>query len=135
MSLGSSTELTLLVAAVIVGLAQLVWATAAGAGGSRDLPYLLGPRDEERAVTGVTAARLVRAFRNFMETFPLFAAALMAALMTGKAGALTLWGSWLYVAGRVVFVPLYAAGTPVLRTLVWTVSMVGIVLVVAAFFG
>ena len=134
MSLGSSTELTLLVIAVIVGLAQLVWATAAGAGGGRDMPYLLGPRDEDRPIEGVTARRLVRAYRNFIETFPLFAGALIAALIMGKAGPLTFWGSWLYVAGRVVYAPVYAAGLPGVRTIVWTVSMIGIVLVVLAFF-
>jgi len=95
--------------------------------------WLLGPRDDARPMTGV-AARLERSFRNFAETFPLFAAALLAALAASKAGPLTLWGSWLYVGARLVYVPLYAAGTPVVRTLAWTVSMIGIVMVIVAFF-
>jgi uncharacterized MAPEG superfamily protein len=134
MSLGSSTELTLLVIAVIVGLVQLLLATVAGSGGERDMPWLLGPRDVDRPVTGVAAGRLGRAYRNFLETFPLFAAALIAALMTGKAGTLTVWGAWFYVIGRIVYVPLYAVGVPMLRTLAWTLAMIGIVLVVVAFF-
>ena len=90
------TELTLLVVAVIVGLVQVIWAAAAGAGGARDPAWLLGPRDDPRPTTGV-AARLERAFANFLETFPLFAAAVIAADLAGKLGALTLWGSAIYV--------------------------------------
>lgn len=133
MDLGSNAELKLLVAAVVIGLVQLVWASVAGGGGTRDTAWLLGPRDEARPMTGI-AARIERSFRNFLETFPLFAAALVAALMAGKQGELTLWGSGLYVAGRALYAPVYAAGVPVVRTLVWTVSMIGLVMVIVAFF-
>jgi uncharacterized MAPEG superfamily protein len=126
-------ELKLLVAAVIVGLGQIVWAAAAGSGGDRDLAYLMGPRDEPRPV-GVVAARLGRALNNYLETFPLFAAALLACMAAGKLGPLTLWGSSLYVIGRALFVPIYAAGIPVLRTIVWAVILAGVVMVVVAFF-
>jgi uncharacterized MAPEG superfamily protein len=126
-------ELKLLMAAVIIGLLQIVWAAVAGSGGERNLPWLLGPRDEPKPV-GVVAARLDRALANFLQTFPLFAAALLACDFAGKFGTLTYWGAILYVVGRLLFVPIYAAGLPVIRTLVWTVSMVGIVLVIVAFF-
>ena len=133
MNLGTTPELKLLIAAIVIGLLNLVWATVAGSGGTRDTAWLMGPRDDPRPATGV-AARLERAFANFAHTFPLYAAALFAALLAGKAGQLTLWGSWLYVAGRLVYVPLYAAGVPVARTLAWTVSMIGVVMVIVAFF-
>lgn len=126
-------ELQLLVAAVIVGLVQIIWAAAAGSGGERDTAWLLGPRDEPRPV-GVVAGRLDRALRNFLETFPLFAAALLAADLAGKLGPLTLYGSALYVIARALFVPIYAAGLSVVRTLVWAASMVGIVMILVAFF-
>jgi uncharacterized MAPEG superfamily protein len=129
----NSVELQLLLAAVVIGLLQIVWAAAAGSGGDRDLKWLLGPRDEAKPV-GVVAARLNRAMANFLETFPLFAAALLACHVAGKLGPLTYWGAILYVVGRALFVPLYASGLAVVRTLVWTVSMVGIVLVIVAFF-
>jgi uncharacterized MAPEG superfamily protein len=126
-------ELKLLMAAVIIGLAQIVWAAAAGSGGERDLAWLLGPRDEARPVSGV-AARLSRALANVIETFPRFAVALLACDFAGKFGPLTYWGAMLYVVGRLLYVPIYAAGLSVVRTLVWTVSMVGIVMVIVAFF-
>jgi uncharacterized MAPEG superfamily protein len=126
-------ELKLLMAAVIIGLMQIVWAAAAGSGGERDLKWLVGPRDEVKSV-GVVAARLNRALTNFLETFPLFAISLLACDFAGKFGTMTLYGAALYVIGRALFVPIYAAGLSVVRTLVWTLSMVGIVMVIVAFF-
>ena len=46
--------------------------------------------------------------------------------------ALTEWGSRLYLWGRVAYVPLYAAGIPLVRSLVWNVATVGIMLLVVA---
>lgn len=133
--MGSSVpvELKLLLAAVIIGLVQIVWAAVAGAGGERDFAWLAGPRDEAKPV-GVVAARLDRALKNFLETFPLFAVALLACVVAGKLGQLTLYGAGLYVIGRALYVPLYASGVALLRTLAWTVSIVGLVMVIVAFF-
>jgi len=129
---GPAAELKLLVCAVIVGVVQLIWAAAA-ARGQQNLKWASGPRDEPMPISGV-AARLDRAFRNYMETFPLFAAAVIAAYLAAKLGTLTLWGSALYVAGRAIYPAIYAAGIPRLRTLVWAISMVGLVMVIVALF-
>jgi uncharacterized MAPEG superfamily protein len=127
-------ELQLLVVAVIIGFVQVGWAAAAGAGGERDFKYLAGPRDEPKPL-GVTAARLDRALWNFIETFPLFAAAVLACVAAGKTGGtLSVYGAGVYVAARAVYVPLYAMGVPILRTLVYTAAMVGMIMVVVAFF-
>ena len=126
-------ELELLVAAVIVGLVQIVWAASAGSGGERNFGWLAGPRDDPKPV-GVVAARLDRALKNFLETFPLFAAALIACVLAGKTGSLTLYGAVLYVVARALYVPLYAWGVSVVRTLVWTASVIGILMVIVAFF-
>ena len=126
-------ELKLLLAAVIIGLVQIAWAAAAGSGGERDLAWLSGPRDDPRPV-GTVAGRLDRALKNFLETFPLFAAALLACLAAGKLGSLTLYGSALYVAGRALYVPVYAAGISMVRTLIWAASLIGLIMVIVAFF-
>jgi len=79
------------------------------------------------------AARLDRAFKNFRETFPFFAAAVLAAYLTGKTGGgLCMWGSVLYVAGRAAYLPLYASGVRYWRSLVWSVSFLGLVMVVVS---
>jgi uncharacterized MAPEG superfamily protein len=129
----ASVELQLLGAAVIVGIVQLVWA-AVTARGQQNLQWAAGSRDEPMPpLTGV-AGRLERAFRNYMETFPLFAAALLAAVVAQKTGPLTLWGAGLYVAARALYVPIYAAGIRLVRTLVWFVGVVGLVMVLVALF-
>jgi uncharacterized MAPEG superfamily protein len=130
---GPAIELRLLGLAVIIGLVQLVWATVVG---SRQRPreWLAGPRDETMPAYTGAAGRLDRALRNYLETFPLFAAAVLAAYLAAKLGTLTLWGSALYVAGRALYVPLYVGGVPVLRSLIWTVAFIGLVMVVVALF-
>ena len=47
---------------------------------------------------------------------------------------LTVWGAALYFWGRVVYVPLYAFGVPYIRSLVWLVSLAGLVMVLASLF-
>ncbi len=126
------TELHLLGLACVLGFVQLMWA-AAESRKQQGLKWAAGSRDEPRPVTGV-AARLNRAFANYMETFPLFAVALLAAAVAGKLGNLTLWGAWLYVVSRAIYVPIYAAGTARIRSLIWFVAMIGLCLVIAAVF-
>lgn len=127
-----AAELQLLGLAIIVGIVQLSWAALA-ARRQQDLKWAAGPRDEPMPITGV-AARLDRAFRNFMETFPFFAAAVLAAAAADRLSNLTLWGAGLYVASRALYVPIYASGTSGVRTLVWAVAMIGLFMVTAALF-
>ena len=79
-----------------------------------------------------TAARMERAYHNFMETFPLFAAALLAVVVQSKSGGLSHVGAILYVIARIVYIPLYAFGIMYFRSLAWTIATVGIVLLVIA---
>ncbi|MDO8379772.1 MAPEG family protein [Phenylobacterium sp.] len=130
--MNAAPELQLIGAAIIVGAVQLLWAAGA-ARAQQDLKWAAGPRDEDMPLTGV-AARLDRAFKNFMETFPFFVAAVFAAYLVAKTGPLTLWGAGLYVVSRALYAPLYAAGISGVRTLVWLVSLVGIGMIVAAIF-
>ena len=127
-----SAELVFLGLAVAVGIVQLLWATVA-ARMQQGLEYGRGPHDQPFALTG-GAARLDRSFRNFMETFPLHAAAVVVVYLLAKTGDLTLWGSGLYVAGRALHPPLYFLSIPWTRTLAWTVSFVGTLMVVTAIF-
>jgi uncharacterized MAPEG superfamily protein len=82
-------------------------------------------------LTGV-AGRLERAFANFRESFPFFVALVIIDYLGGRLGALTAYGSVIYVVARAVYVPLYAFGVPMVRSLVWLASLVGILLLLAA---
>ena len=117
-------ELRLLGFAVVIGLIQLLWAAIA-AQPQRGLKWNTGPRDEPRPLTGM-AGRLERAFANYRETFPFFAALLIAVYLGGKLSDLTLTATVTYVVARAIYVPLYAFGVPYVRSLVWVVSMGGI---------
>ena len=81
--------------AVIVGLLHL-GITTVMAQKYRPSDWGVGPRDTPMPSQG-TAARMERAYRNFMETFPLFAAALLAVVVQSKSGGLSHVGAILYV--------------------------------------
>lgn len=123
-------ELQMLAAAVLIGIVHLLWAAVA-AQPQRGLKWNAGPRDEPVVLTGV-AGRLERAFANFRETFPFFAALVLVDYLGGRLGELTSVGALIYVAARAVYIPLYAFGVPYVRSLTWVASMVGILMLLAA---
>jgi uncharacterized MAPEG superfamily protein len=116
--------------AVIVGLLHL-GITTMMAQRYRPSDWGVGPRDTPMPSQG-TAARMERAYHNFTETFPLFAAALLAVVMQSKSGGLSHVGAILYVVARVVYIPLYAFGVAYFRSLAWVIATIGIVLLVIA---
>jgi uncharacterized MAPEG superfamily protein len=126
-----TTELQMLALSVVLGLAYIVL-SASFATLQRSLAYNAGPRDEAMPpLTGV-AGRLDRALRNFLETFPLFAAAVLIAHVANRHSEMTIWGTQLYFWGRLIYLPLYAFGIPFVRTLAWFVATLGIVLILFA---
>jgi uncharacterized MAPEG superfamily protein len=127
------TELQMLSWAIVLGIVQLMLAATLSTQ-QRGLGWNASARDgEPKPLTGV-AARIDRALKNFLETFAFFAAAVLAVVATQHTSAHTALGAQLYFWGRVVYVPLYAAGTPYVRTLAWAVSMAGLLMVLLALF-
>ncbi len=125
-----STELKMLLWSVILGLVQLLLAAQA-ATSQNGVSWNLSPRDQKKELAGV-AGRLDRAFKNFMETFPFFLAAVVMVQITTLSNGVTSIGVHLYFWARVVYVPLYALGIPGFRTLVWLISLIGIAMVLSA---
>ena len=126
-----TTELILLGWTLVLALVQIML-TAGFRSRETGLHYNMGARDTPAPPMGKITSRLQRAQANLFETLPLFAAAVLATHVGGQTGELTLWGSYAYLAARVVYVPLYAFGVPVLRSLAWGVSLAGIVMILAA---
>jgi uncharacterized MAPEG superfamily protein len=120
-------EFWCLYGAMILGLVHLTAASFAFKAQVGNA-YTVGARDENLRPAGV-AARLDRAQRNFLETFAIFAAAVLMSEALGKLGGLGAWGAALYLGGRMLFLPLYALGTPWLRTFSWNAATLGLVLV------
>ena len=126
-----TVELRMLTLSVVLGIVQILAASHA-ASLQRGYRWTASPRNDKVEPLHGVAGRLERALRNFVETFALFAAAVLAAHLTDTHNALTEWGARLYFWGRVAYVLLYASGVPLLRSLAWNVATIGIVLIVAA---
>lgn len=128
-----SIEVQMLVWSIILGLVHVALSATLGTM-QRGLIWNAGARDgEPKPLTGV-AGRLDRANRNFLETFAFFAAAVLAVLFAQKTDAHTALGVQLYFWARLAYLPVYTAGIPFLRTLIWAVSMAGLILVLLALF-
>ncbi len=126
-----SFELVLLAAATVWGFLQLV-AAAQAANAQYGLTWAASPRDVEMPPLKPIPGRISRNFRNYMETFPFFAAAVLAAQAAGVHNELTLWGSIAYIGGRIVYTVLYISGIPLIRSLFWNVAAFGMLAVLAA---
>ncbi len=87
-----------------------------------------GPRDEGRKPSGHLAGRAERASANFRETYPAFIALALALVFKGDAAGSGLYGAWVWFACRIIYVPLYLAGIPYIRSLVWIGSLAGLAL-------
>jgi uncharacterized MAPEG superfamily protein len=124
-------ELRMLALSVLLGFVHILL-SAQAATKQYGLDWNISPRDEAMPPLDELAGRLARAQHNFFETFPLFAAAVLTAFVSGNQGALTDWGVQLYFWARVVYLPVYAFGIPVLRSIIWTVGTIGICLNLAA---
>lgn len=127
----SSVELQILFCAILLGFVQLVTAILSNIG-ARGMPWALGPRDNDGAPLGKLGGRLDRAYKNFLETFIFFAAAVLLAHALGRSTPRSVLGAEIYIWARVLYVPAYVFGIPFLRTLIWTAGFVGIVMVLSA---
>jgi uncharacterized MAPEG superfamily protein len=121
-------ELKMLALSIVLGLVQIVLASHA-ASLQRGYVWTASSRDEGVPALTRVGGRLARALQNFVETFPLFAAAVLIAHVAGRHSWMTEWGVHLYFWGRIVYLICYAAGVFLLRSLVWNVATLGIVLV------
>lgn len=127
-----TTELYLLVATIILGLIHLI-------ADSHLISFQLGYRwtasTREKPVPPLTGVdnRVDQAYTNFMETFPFFAAVVLAAQFADRHGPLTLWGAQLYFWGRVGYVLAAAAGFGLVRSvLCFNTALCGIILLLIA---
>lgn len=123
-----SPEITMLWASALLGTVYLLAAVVPSVLG-RGMPWAAGPRDEPAPAIGKVGARLDRAWKNFVETFPLFVAAILVEAQVPQDSQIAAMGAQLYFWGRVAFLPLYAIGVPFLRTIAWTVALAGILMV------
>lgn len=126
-----SFELAMLAASCVLCFVHIVL-TSHSASFQRGYRWTASARDADVAPLTGMAGRLERALHNFVETFPVFVAAVFLVHATGHETALSRWGTGLYFSARLVYLPLYAFGVSLLRSLVWNVAFVGIVMLLLA---
>lgn len=122
-----SAEAIGLLAGTGLGILHIVLASHS-ASLQRGYRWSAGARDEPLSPLQGVAGRLARASSNYLETFPFFAALTLAVMVTHAQSVLSAWGVWLYVGGRLAYIPLYAFGVYLIRSLVWNVALAGIVM-------
>jgi uncharacterized MAPEG superfamily protein len=126
-------ELALLAASVVLGIVHIVVVSHLQSW-QRGYWWTASSREQRVApLTGI-AGRVEKALRNYFETFPLFAAAILLVTVTNTHSWLTVWGAQFYFWGRVVYAILYAADFPLARSLVWNIPTIGILMNIAALF-
>jgi uncharacterized MAPEG superfamily protein len=122
-----SLEMKLLVWCVALAVVQMLIAVT-GAFLQVGLPRLAGNRENMPALPG-WAGRAERAHLNMLENLVLFAILVLVAQIAGKLNPTTALGAELFFWGRLGCALVYLAGVPWLRTGVWAVSVVGLVLI------
>ena len=90
----------------------------------------VGARDEALPPPNPMTGRTMRAQANFLETFPIAIVALLGVVVASRTSQWTALGGWIWLGARIVYLPLYVAGVPVVRTVVWTVGMIGLGMVI-----
>lgn len=85
-----------------------------------------GPRDEGLRPKGKFAGRAERALRNYLETFPAFGTLALTLAATERFDSWGLLGGTVWLACRLLYIPLYLAGVPYVRSLVWIAAALGL---------
>ena len=130
-----STELTVLAWGCVLALAHIFIAVRFKTR-QYGTQWNMGARDEALPPPEPIVGRLARAQANYFETFPIVAAAILIVELADRTSALTAIGAILWLTMRVIYLPLYAAGIPKVRTVVFLISVVGIALILwPALFG
>jgi uncharacterized MAPEG superfamily protein len=121
-------ELTMLAWTLVLAFAQIMLFDIARTR-QYGLNWNTGARDEAMPPLNPQAERLSRAQANLFETLPLFAGFVLIAHVADIHTSTTALGAQIYFWGRVAYVPLYAFGVKHVRSLVWLVSMAGLIMV------
>lgn len=121
-----SIELTLLIWSVVlagayIGVQSTLYRLDYG------VRFAGSQRDNERA-PGKWTIRGQRALTNFLETYALFVALAVATELSGRSDGLTQWGAQVWFWARWAYLPAYFIDIPFLRSAIWTVSAIGLIL-------
>ncbi len=127
-----TAEMTYLAWSVVLLLAHIVIQTLMFVKDT-GLSYAASNRQGNLTVSPATE-RITRGLRNFVETYPAFVALAVGLVITDQAGGLGAIGASIWFWARVAYIPIFAFGIPWARTGIWTVSVIGLILMLVELF-
>lgn len=110
-------ELTVLALAGVLHIAHLALFSIT-ANVQVGMKQTMGPRDGGLGLTGI-AGRAQRAEQNHIDGLTLFAVAVIVVTLGEATSPLTAICAWVYLASRIAYIPVYAFGVPLIRSVVW----------------
>ncbi|MEM9844691.1 MAG: MAPEG family protein [Pseudomonadota bacterium] len=122
-------ELTYLAYAVLLLIVHMM-AQAGLAVLANGIAWGMSPRDYDTD-PGKPASRAARALTNYAYNMPAFAALALAVTVAGVNSDSTALGAAIWVWARVIYLPVYIFGVPLLRSLAWLASLVGLGMMIA----
>ena len=126
-----SAEITVLVLSTLLLLAHVMVAIRYKTQ-QYGVDWNMGARDEDLPPLNAVAGRLDRARGNFLETYPIAIVALLAVEVTGTSSTLTAAAAWVWLGARAIYLPLYWAGVPKVRTLVWGAALLALLVIIGS---
>jgi uncharacterized MAPEG superfamily protein len=127
----NSIELVCLELSVVLFLAHIV-CQAVLARGEFGQEYLFSPRDTQPQPATAAVGRATRALHNFTENYGPFVAMDLALIATGRTGG---FGAAVWLIARIIYLPLYLTGAPVVRTICWSISIIGLLMMLGRLAG
>src|SRR6056300_212020 len=88
------------------------------------LKYLFSSRDKTTE-NSILAQRAIRALKNLLETFPIFLGLTLLSIIKDIDNSSI---AFLWLMSRVIYVPVYIYGINYLRTAIWAVSLICLML-------
>lgn len=93
----------------------------------RGIPYAVSARDDGTPKSDLEG-RADRALKNFQETWLVYVILMIIAHLALPGDPLVFWGAIVWGAARIAYLPLYLGGTYGIRSLVWNVSLIGLLM-------
>ena len=88
------------------------------------LSYLFSPRDDE-AKTSVYVDRANRSLKNLFETLPIFIGVVLLSIINDVDNTLL---AMIWLSSRIIYIPVYIIGINYIRTGIWAVSLISLIL-------
>jgi uncharacterized MAPEG superfamily protein len=122
-----SAELTYLTWSVVIVLGYLVVQVLEQIARNGLVVALTYQTDKEKPV-GVLMQRFNASFSNFLVSYPAFISLVVIIALTNSNSDLTALGAAIWFWARIAHIPAHVSGLPVIRTLVWAISIAGLVM-------